>query len=64
MTLGQFIENLNIVSNEVSLDTRIVSINRMGREDQDKLDDFIEIRFVNGQIVEIDDHAVIFKKNK
>lgn len=64
MTLGQLIDNLNIVSNEVPSDTRIVSINRMGREDQDKLDDFIEIRFVNGQIVEIDDHAVIFKKNK
>jgi hypothetical protein len=64
MTLGQLIENLNIVANEVSSDTRIVSINRMGREDQDKLDDFIEIRFVNGQIVEIDDYAVIFKKNK
>jgi hypothetical protein len=64
MTLGQFIDNLNIVSNEVPSDTRIVSINRMGREDQDKLDDFIEIRFVNGQIVEIDDYAVIFKNNK
>jgi hypothetical protein len=64
MTLGQFIDNLHLVANEVPSDTRIVSINRMGREGKDKLDDFIEIKFVDGQSVEIDDYAVIFKKWK